>query len=109
MIKVLYLMANVIAKRNEEDCLCIKLRQEYFEMQAMYEQIFNKMPCSRIYITNCFTNMSSFLPEARELSRRHLFQSKSQRPSKHQWRPQMFVVYKIVVVAIVFTKGIVSE
>ena len=33
MIKVLYLMANVIAKRNEEDCLCIKLRQEYFEMQ----------------------------------------------------------------------------
>ena len=35
MIKVLYLMANVIAKRNEEDCLCIKLRQEYFEMQCM--------------------------------------------------------------------------
>ena len=69
---------------------------------AMYEQIFNKMPCSRIYITN----MSSFLPEARELLRRHLFQSKSQRPSKHQWRPQMFVVYKIAVVAIVFTKGI---
>ena len=33
MIKVLYLMANVIAKRNEEDCLGIKLRQEYFEMQ----------------------------------------------------------------------------
>ena len=48
MIKVLYLMANVIAKGNEEDCLCIKLRQEYFEMQAMYEQIFNKMLCSRI-------------------------------------------------------------
>ena len=43
MIKVLYLMADVIAKRNEEDRLCIKLRQEYFERQAMYEQIFNKM------------------------------------------------------------------
>ena len=66
MIKVLYLMANVIAKRNEEDCLCIKLRQEYLKRMSrsltkchVLESISQRCPLFYLRHGNCDDDICS--------------------------------------------------